>query len=67
MCRASVADGIRAIHLKPGNFKAHVCYIRALEAVGDTRRRKVAVEKFIDKFPAQREEFMILEPRMWCS
>ena len=60
-----MADGIRAVHLKPSNSKAHMCYIRALEAAGDTRRRKMAVQKFMDKFPGERDEFNLQEPCMW--
>ena len=59
-----MADGVRAIHLKPGNPKAHVCHIRALEAAGFTKRSKAAIEKFKRVFPEEKELETIINPCM---
>ncbi len=50
-----MADGLRAVHLKPGTSRGFICYIQALKACGDAERVKVAIDKFNKRFPKEKE------------
>ena len=68
MYRASIADGLRAVNLKPRDSKGHVCYIQALKAAGATERVNLAVEDYNKRFPKERESLKrSLEQCMWLS
>ena len=54
--RASVADGLRAINLKPDIPKTHICYIQALKAAGYEERTTTAIDDYHSQFPLQRDE-----------
>ena len=62
-----MSDGVRAMHLKPSNMKAHVCYIRSLEAAGFKKRATEAIQTFVKDFPEEKDILRtVIDPCAWC-
>ena len=61
-----MADGLRAMNLKPDLPKTHICYIQALKAAGLEKRSEAAVDRYHSRFPLQRDELRRSLERCRC-
>jgi hypothetical protein len=60
--RTAMADGLRAVYLKPDCPKCHLRYIQGLDGCGMTMQAALARKRFAQLFPGQSEDIPINEP-----
>ena len=54
-----MADGLRAVYLKPDWTKGHLRYIQGLDGCGKTEEAAVARKKFVQLFPSKSDTDLI--------
>ena len=56
---AALADGLRAVYLRPDLPKGHLRYIQALNGCKETARAQVAYKRYVDLFPNQKDQELL--------